>query len=117
MGSDFGILEVDRRGGREGLELYGDRGGMVARWPGVVKDMSLSLRGDSVSDLMGELESVCLGLKVPASLPALEPPLRTELLAPEDAGLSGDRSSRILTGELGVGDEEDPSWWLLESDS
>ena len=90
---------------------------MGARLPGVVKDMSLSLRGDSVSDLMGELESVCLGLNVPASLPALEPPLRTELLAPEDAGLSGDRSSRILTGELGVGDEEDPSWWLLESDS
>ena len=75
---------------------------------GVVKDMSLSLRGDS-SDLMGELESVCLGLKVPASLPALEPPLRTELLALEDAGLSGDLSSRILTGELGVGDDEDPS--------
>ena len=86
------------------MELYGDSGGMAGKEPGVVKDMSLS--GES-SDLIGELESVCRGLNVPASLPALDPPLRTELLALEDAGLSGDLSSRILTGELG--DDEEAS--------
>ena len=60
---------------------------------------------------MGELESVCLGLNVPASLGALEPepPLRTELLAEEDGGLSGDCAplSSFLTGDPGPGDDKD----------
>ena len=54
---------------------------------------------------------MCLGLKVPASLGALdpEPPLRTELLAEEDGGLSGDCPplSSFLTGEPGAGDDKD----------
>ena len=54
---------------------------------------------------------MCLGLKVPASLGALdpEPPLRTELLAEEDGGLSGDWPplSSFLTGEPGAGDDKD----------
>ena len=73
MGSDFGILDVDRRelecsDGME--EWYGDSGASAGIPPPELKDMSLS--GDS-SDFIGELESVCLGLRVPVSLGALDP--------------------------------------------
>ena len=81
----MGILEEERRGGREGREgevLKGERGVRLG-WG--------KLTGDS-SDFMGEVESVARGLRVPASLGAFdppEPPLTTEL-AVEEGGRSGD---------------------------
>ena len=66
-----------------------------------------------MSLFMGELESVCRGLRVPASEAALEPPeppLVTELLGPELTGRSGDWGLS-LTGDPGPGEtEEDPAW-------
>lgn len=65
-----------------------------------------SLMGDS-SDLMGDVESVARGLRVPASLGGLEPdpPLTTEL-AVEDGGRSGDwaLSSFLEPGDSGGGE-------------
>ena len=84
-----------------------------------------SLAGDSVSLFIGELESVCRGLRVPDSEGALEPPeppLVTEVLGPELTGLSGDwgLSASFLIGDSGPGDEEDCLWsgalsgsWML----
>ena len=65
-----------------------------------------SLSGDS-SDFMGELESVALGLRVPASLGGLEPgPPLTAELGVEDGGRSGDwaLSSFLDPGDSGGGE-------------
>lgn len=77
--------------------------------PGDVND--ISRRGDS-SDFMGELESVCRGLRVPDSLGAFDPdpgaplPLKTEV--EEEGGLSGDCIlSSFLRGDPGVGEDGD----------
>ena len=77
-----------------------------------------SLAGDSVSLFIGELESVCLGLRVPDSEGALEPPeppLVTELLGPELTGLSGDwvliSADSFLIGDSGPGDSDEDCLW------
>ena len=80
----MGILELERRGGREGREgevLKGERGVRLG-WG--------KFTGDS-SDFMGDVESVARGLRVPASLGGFEPdpPFTTEL-AVEEGGRSGD---------------------------
>ena len=78
-----------------------------------------------MSLFIGELESVCRGLRVPASEGALEPPeppFVTEVLGPELTGRSGDwaLSPSFLIGDPGPGDEEDWPWsgtlsgsWML----
>ena len=106
IGSDLGILEEERRGGREG-EVGKGESGVRLGWG--------KFTGDS-SDLRGEVESVARGLRVPASLGGLEPPeppLTTEL-AVEEGGRSGDcglswagewQAGRLFSGLL--------SSWML----
>ena len=78
----MGILEEERRGGREGEVVKGESGVRLG-WGKLTPDSS---------DLRGEVESVARGLRVPASLGGLEPPeppFTTEL-AVEEGGRSGD---------------------------